>query len=182
MSDSRLQAHVIGLLGAVGYPLTSVGRTLLTVSVAAVTYCLLVLSSFPTYSVQLLGADIGYTDDALIALTANTYQTAGALGLGLVAGYAIVTGIAVAGALGRVRLAGRPDVRGLSAVLPGLLASGCASCGAGLLGLVGFAGALATLPFDGNLLRLAGLLLLVGYLARLGDPRQCTVASPVERE
>lgn len=177
-----LRAHVIRFRGALAYPLTTTRRTVLTLLFAAVTYCLLVLSSFPTYSIQLLGADIGYVDDAVIALTGNTYRTAGAGGLALVVVYAITTGIAVTGALGRVRSAGRPDARGLSAVLPGLLASGCASCGAGVLGLVGFASALATLPFDGNLLRLAGLLLLVGYLSRLGDPRQCTVASAVESE
>jgi hypothetical protein len=182
MSDSRLRAHLARLLGAFGYPLTSGRRTLLTVFVAVVTYCLLVLSTFPTYSLQLLGADIGYIDDALLALTGNTYRTTGAVGLGLLVGYALMTGIAVTSALGRIRLAGRPDARGLSAMLPGLLASGCASCGAGLLGLVGFAGALATLPFDGNLLRVAGILLLAAYLARLGDPRQCAVPSPADRE
>ncbi|WP_227738987.1 hypothetical protein [Halorientalis pallida] len=165
MSDSRVQAHVVRLLEGLGYPLTSVRRTLVTVYVAAVIYCLLVLSTFPTYSAQLLGADIAYFDEAILALTANTYQTAGAVGLGLVCGYAIMTGIAVTAAVGRVRVAGSQNARRLSAVLPGLLASGCASCGAGLLGLVGLAGALATLPFDGNLLRLAGLL-LAGWLSR----------------
>jgi hypothetical protein len=44
-----------------------------------------------------------------------------------------------------------------------------------VLGLLGFAGAVAALPFHGNLLRVGGLLLLVGYLARAGDPRRCAV-------
>jgi len=181
MTD-RLGRHVSRLLGSFAYPLTTRGRTLGTISVAVTTYCLLVLSTFPTYSLQLLGADLGYLDEALLALTANTYRTTGAVGLALVVAYAVTTGVALTVAIGRVRVAGRGGAGGLSTVLPGLLASGCASCGAGVLGLLGFAGALATLPFHGNLLRLAGLLLLVGYLARLGDPRQCSVAPPADSE
>ena len=176
MSESRLESHATRLLAAVSYPLTSAGRTVLAIVVTVATYCLLILSSFPTYAAQLLSADAGYIDEALLALTANTYQTTGASGLALIVAYAMATGVALTVALGRVRVAGRNGARGVSAVLPGLLASGCASCGAGVLGLLGFAGALATLPFDGSLLRLAGCLLLFAYLARVGDPRQCAVA------
>jgi hypothetical protein len=177
-----VERHVEGFLAAVGYPLTTTPRTLLAAGIAVVTYVLLVLSSFPAYSMQMLGAGIGYLDDAVLALTANTHATIGTLGLGLVVAYAVATGIALTTALGRVRHAGRGGAQGVSSVLPGLLASGCASCGAGVLGLLGFAGALATLPFHGNLLRLGGLLLLAGYLARVGDPRRCRVRSDGERD
>jgi hypothetical protein len=148
---------------------------------AATTYVVLVLSSFPEYSVQMLGAGLEYVDDAVIALTANTYATIGAVGLGLIVAYALLTGVAITNALGRVRRFGVSETSWLSSALPGLLASGCASCGAGLLGVLGFAGALAALPFHGNLLRVAGLLLLVGYLTRVGDPRYCTV-TPTDGE
>ena len=181
MTD-RLERHASRLLASLAYPLTSRGRTLATVFVAVATYCLLILSTFPTYSLQLLGADLGYLDEAVLALTANTYQTTGTVGLGLIVAYAVTTGVALTAAAGRVRVAGRSGASGLSTVLPGLLASGCASCGAGVLGLLGFAGALATLPFHGNLLRLAGLLLLVGYLSRLGDPRRCVTAPQADTE
>jgi len=172
--------HVSRLLAALAYPLTSGWRTLMAGLVAVATYCLLILSTFPTYSMQLLGADLAYLDEAVVALTANTYRTTGALGLSLVVAYAVTTGVALTAAFGRVRVAGLSGTRGLSSVVPGLLASGCASCGAGVLGLLGFAGALATLPFQGNLLRLAGLALLVAYLSRLGDPRTCAVASTTD--
>jgi len=171
--------YVSRLLAAFAYPLTTVRRTFAAGLAAVGTYCLLALSTFPTYSMQLLGADMGYLDEAVVALTANIYQTTGALGLSLVVAYAVTTGVALTAAVGRARVADRTGVRGLSSVVPGLLASGCASCGAGILGLLGFAGALATLPFQGNLLRLAGLCLLLGYLSRLGDPRQCAV-TPAE--
>jgi hypothetical protein len=175
--NETVAAHATRFVEAVGYPFTSAGRTLATVGFAAVTYALLILSSFPTYSMQMLAAGPGYLDDAVVALTANTYASVGALALALTVVYAVVTGIAITTAIGRIRHAGVVSARGLSSVLPGLLASGCASCGAGLLGTLGFVGALSTLPFDGNLLRLAGLLLLVAYLSRLGDPRYCAMPS-----
>jgi len=182
MSETPQDTHLGRFVAAMAYPFTSTARTVGTVAVAAVTYCLLVLSSFPTYTMQMLGADLAYADDALLALTANTYQTIGALGLGLIVVYAVVTGVALTAAVGRVRYVGVSGARGLSSVLPGLVASGCASCGAGVLGLLGFVGALATLPFHGNLLRLGGLVLLLGYLSRIGDPRQCSIPAASESD
>jgi hypothetical protein len=182
MSGAALESRILRLLSALGYPVTSAGRTLRTVLVAVATYCLLILSTFPGYSVQLVGSDPAYADEALLALTANTYRTAGAAGLALTVAYAMLTGVAVTAALGRVRTDGATGVGALSAVLPGLLVSGCASCGAGVLGLLGFAGALATLPFDGNLLRLAGVVLLVGYLSSVGDPRRCALTPQADTD
>jgi hypothetical protein len=175
-----LATHVSRLLAAVGYPFTTARRTLATTGFAVATYCVLVLSTFPTYSMQMLGAGPGYADDALLALTANTYRTVGGVGLGLTVVYAVATGVALTTTLGRVRDAGPTGVRDLWSVLPGLLASGCASCGAGVLGLLGFAGALAAMPFEGDLLRLGGIALLVGYLSRVGHPRRCELASTAD--
>jgi len=81
----------------------------LTAIVAVAIYCLSVLSSFPTYTVQLLGADLRYGTDALLALTANTYQTAGASGLALIVGYAILIGVALTAAVSHVRVVGVRD-------------------------------------------------------------------------
>jgi hypothetical protein len=177
MIDWAIDRHVEQFIAAIDYSLASFRRSVATVAFAVATYLVLILSTFPVYSVQLLGADPAYLDEAVLALTANTYATTGPHGLGLVVTYAVVTAVAVTNVLGRVRQAGLTGASGLSSALPGLLASGCASCGAGVLGVLGFAGALATLPFEGNLLRLGGLLLVVGYLARAGDPRQCRIAS-----
>lgn len=180
MSASGFDAHVSRLLAAFGYPLATTRRALVTAVFAVLTYCLLVLSTFPAYSMQMLGADLGYVDEALLALTANTYRTVGGAGLGLIVVYAVTTGVALTTTLGLVRDAGPAGARDLWSVLPGLLASGCASCGAGVLGLLGFAGALAAMPFEGNLLRLGGIALLVGYLSRVGHPRRCELASTTD--
>jgi len=140
-----------------------------------VTYVLLILSTFPEMSIQMLGAGLHWFDETLVLLTQNTYATNGATGLGMIVVYAGLTGVAVVNTAGQVRTMGVSSASDLAGVLPGLVASGCASCGAGLLGFLGFAGAMAALPFHGDLLRVGGIVLLLGFLARSGDPRQCAV-------
>jgi hypothetical protein len=177
MTVLELERHTEQLLAALAYPLTSTARSVACLGVAAVTYVVLVLSSFPAYTLQMLGASAGYLDEAVVALTANTYATIGPFGLLLIVAYAILTGVAITNVAARIRTQGVAGSGGLASAIPGLLASGCASCGAGVLGLLGVAGAMAALPFHGNLLRLGGLVLLLGYLARSGHPRRCRVPS-----
>ena len=163
------------LRDALTYPFETGRRVLAVAVVAVVTYALLVLSTFPGMSIQMLGAGLHWFDDALVLLTENTYASNGATGLGMIVAYAVLTGVAVVNTAGQIRTAGVSSAGDLVGVLPGLLASGCASCGAGLLGFLGFAGAMAALPFHGDLLRVGGILLLLGFLARSGDPRQCAL-------
>ncbi|NHN49282.1 hypothetical protein G9464_17045 [Halostella sp. JP-L12] len=110
---------------------------------------------------------LGYplTSDARLLVTAVV----------IVATYVVLTGIAVSNALALVQRARRRSASTIVGVLPGLLAAGCASCGAGVLGALGFVGAMAALPFDGNLLRLGGIALLLFFLGRAGDPRTCSL-------
>ena len=160
---------------AVAYPLTSNARLSTAGVVAVATYVVLVLSSFPQFSLQLLSqnpADVGY---AVTALTREVYLGTGWIGLTLVTLYALLTGVAVTNSVALVRRARRRGASTAVGVVPGMLAAGCASCGAGVLGALGFVGAMAMLPFDGNLLRVGGILLLLGFLARAGDPRTCSI-------
>lgn len=169
------RGRVRDLREAVAYPLTSDSRLAVAGVVAATTYVVLVLSTFPQFSLQLLSrnpADIGY---AVAALTREVYLGSGWLGLALVSLYAILTGVAVTNSVALVRRARHGGASTVVGVLPGMLAAGCASCGAGVLGALGFVGAIALLPFDGNLLRAGGILLLLFFLARAGDPRTCTI-------
>ncbi|WP_276300970.1 hypothetical protein [Halorussus lipolyticus] len=163
------------LRGALAYPFESSRRALAVGAIGVVTYVLLILSTFPQMSVQMLGAGLHWFDETLILLTQNTYATNGATGLGMIVVYAGLTGVAVVNTAGQVRTMGVSSASDLVGVLPGLVASGCASCGAGLLGLLGFAGAMAALPFHGDLLRVGGIALLLGFLARSGDPRECAL-------
>ena len=177
MTDSFVTSHAERLLAALVYPLTTGRRAAFASVGAGLAYVLLVLSAFPSYSVQMLQAGLGYADDAVLALTANAYATTGWLGVGLIVLYSMLTGVALVVVGTQLRTQWRAGAGGLSSLVPALVASGCASCGTGVLGLLGFAGAVAMLPFEGNLLRLGGILLLVGYLARTGDPRTCAVPS-----
>ncbi|WP_158057170.1 hypothetical protein [Halorussus halophilus] len=163
------------LRDALSYPFETGRRVAAVAVVTVLTYVLLVLSTFPGMSMQMLGAGVHWFDETLVLLTQNTYATNGATGLGMIVLYALLTGIAVVHTAGQIRTTGVSSGSDLFGVLPGMVASGCASCGAGLLGFLGFAGALAALPFHGDLLRVGGIVLLLGFLARAGDPRECSL-------
>lgn len=173
--ESTGTGHIGSLRDALTYPLTSDRRLLVGGLATGLTYLVLVLSTFPQFSVQLLSrdpTDVGY---AVSALTREVYLTTGWIGLALVVLYALLTGVALTHTAALYRQARARGASSLATVLPGVLAAGCASCGAGVLGMLGFVGAMAALPFQGNLLRVAGIVLLVGFLARTGDPRTCNV-------
>ena len=146
---------------------------MLAVLVATAVYLLLVLSTFPEYSMQMLTAGVGYFDETVVALTETTYRSVGWFGLGLVVAYGVLTAVALTNMVAQFRIHGDSSTGDAAGLLPGLVASGCASCGAGLLGFLGFAGVLAAMPFHGTLLRVGGLVLLLGVLVRTGDPRRC---------
>jgi hypothetical protein len=175
MTEPPLRAWGDDLVSALGYPLTSNRRLSVAGVVAVVTYALLVLSTFPQFTIQLLTRNPTDVFYAVASLTRETYLSVGWLGLGLVAAYALLTGVAVTNAVTLFRRARRRSASTALGVLPGFLAAGCASCGAGVLGALGFVGAMAALPFEGNLLRLGGILLLGFFLARTGDPRTCSI-------
>lgn len=158
---------------ALVYPFSSLSKTFLGLSVSAVMYVVLVLSTMPEFSTQMLSDGVGWLGYVVVSLTETTYRSSGLLGVLLVVLYAVLTGVAVVNTVGQVRVAGPSNTKELLGVLPGLLASGCASCGAGLLGFVGLAGALAVMPYGGTLLRVGGLALLVFFLGRAGNPERC---------
>lgn len=172
--QGRLERFGSQLGAALAYPFSSVPRFVAMVAVAVVTFVLLILSTFPTYTMQMLGAGVQqYMVRAFVDLFDTTYRSVGIFGVGLIVSYAVLTGVALVNAAAQLQVAGVSSLSDLTGVVPGLLASGCASCGAGMLGFLGFTGALAAMPFHGDLLRVGGLLLLLFFLGRAGDPRQC---------
>jgi hypothetical protein len=139
----------------------------------AAVYVLLLFATAPTMTWQMLSADLRWLDETIVLLTQETYAVSGTVGLLTAVAYAALSGVALTNVAARVRYSGSRSAGGLAGVLPGVLASGCAACGAGVLGLLGLTGALAVFPFGGLLVRLGGLALLVGYLSHAGDPREC---------
>ena len=171
--QTRVHRWGTDLQSALAYPVSSPSRILGATLIAIVTYVLLILSTFPEMSIQMLGAGVQWFDDTMILLTENVLATNGWFGLALIISYAVLTAVAIVNVTAQVSVTGVSSLSDLLGVLPGLVASGCASCGAGLLGFLGFAGALAAMPFHGDLLRVGGILLLLGFLVRAGDPREC---------
>ena len=102
----------------------------------------------------------------------------GALGVFLTGLLSFLTGVLLVNSLKGLRSSGF-NFDSLAA-LPGVAASGCASCGVGALSLVGMGGALAAAPFHGNGIRAAAVLLITGLLIRRGDPTTCNVGKVVE--
>jgi len=162
------------LYRALTYPLLSARTTALAVVVAAATYVVLVASADPTAFAAAVAVDVAVLPDLVVASTLGTYRAAGSLGLALTVAYAVLAGVATVVVAANVRN-GDGGTEGLLGVAPGVLAAGCATCGAGLLPLLGVTGAYALFPYAGNLVRALGLVAVLLALARTGDPRVCRV-------
>lgn len=161
------------IAASVAYAVSSPRRALATTGVAVATFVLLVATTYPTFSARMLAAGPAYWEQTFRTLLLVLVRGSSTTGLILVVLYAALTGVLVVVVAGQLRTAGASSVLGFSGALPGLLVSGCASCGAGFLGVLGATGAVALLPFHGNGVRALGVAILVILLARTGDPRQC---------
>ncbi|UHQ99047.1 hypothetical protein HYG81_25220 (plasmid) [Natrinema zhouii] len=172
-----ISRYLTNLAAAVSYPFETWRGTLGLVLVTVATYVLLILSTMPEFSLQMLGDGLHWFEYVLVSLTETIYRTDGWSGLAVIVLYALLSGVAVVNAVAQLQIVGLSSLTDLSGVVPGLLASGCASCGAGLLGFLGFAGGMAVLPYDGALLRVGGLALLVFFLGRAGHPEHCALTT-----
>lgn len=160
------------LYRALTYPLLSWVDTVATLGVATATFVLLVASADPAAAAHALSAGTSTLDDVIVTFTVGLYETAGPLGLALTVAYAVLAGVTVVTVVASVTH-GAGGLANLLGATPGVLVAGCASCGAGLLPLLGVAGAYALFPFGGNLVRAGGIAVLLVALARTGDPRRC---------
>lgn len=168
------QKYRKNLRDALHFPIATWQRGLTTAVIIVLVYVLLVLSSFPAYSMQMVAADIGLLDEAVVMLAWNLQQTAGTIGIVLVSVYAVLTGVTVVNLWTIVQTSGIQNIfAGAGSIAPAVLVGGCASCGAGLLGMMGLFGAAASLPFQGNGVRFLGILLLLYFLGDTGHPEKC---------
>lgn len=155
------------------------GRQILLTGLGAfLAYSLLAFFSVPTYSSQLLGRSLTYFPEMIRMASLGIMDTSGTIGLTLTVIYSIITGITLTNAYTSLKMRSFSSILNLGAFLPGFLVAGCASCGVGLLAAFGFTGALAALPFNGNLVKLGGILVMAGLLHRSGNPKVC--ANPNE--
>ncbi|WP_225336073.1 hypothetical protein [Halomicrobium urmianum] len=129
-SDS-IRRHLPTLSEAVSYPFETWRGT---IGLVLATYVLLLLSATPEFPLPTLGDGLSWLEYVVVSLTEPVYRTDGWTGLGIGVLYALLSGAAVVNAVAQLRVADRSSRTNLSGVGPGLLASGRASCGAGLLG------------------------------------------------
>ena len=152
------------------------GKMLLLTFFAGFTaYSLMVLVSFPSSSAQLIGRSLMYLPAAVRMSSLYVIDSSGMIGLLLTSVYSLLVGVSVSVLYMQLSMKDFSSIHESLAYIPGLVVSGCAGCGAGLLGLTGFAGALALLPFNGNLVRLGGILMMIFLLGRTGNPRKCEI-------
>lgn len=157
---------------AVSFGLSTPFRVGLSVVVSLLTFVIFVMITFPQYSIEMVSS--GYFIQMMDSLIWLILQSSGMLGLVLVGIYSIVTGVLVTVVVGNLRFQSKGS-GGVLSVLPAILFSGCASCGAGLLGVLGAFGFASLFPFEGNLVRLLGILMVIGVFGWIGDPRECAV-------
>ncbi|MFB6158627.1 MAG: hypothetical protein ABEJ95_03100 [Candidatus Nanohalobium sp.] len=164
------------LVESVKYSFGNLRKSSATVFLSVLLLVFLVLGSFPGYSLQMLGTTPAYFGEAFTALSFNLYASAGFLGLVTVLVYSIATSIAVVNIYSLIQInGGWTALKGAGGVTPGFLIGSCAGCGAGILGFLGFTGAVALLPFSGNGVRIVGILFLTYFLGKIGNPRKCRV-------
>lgn len=152
-------------------------RIVVTVAIGGTVWLLFVLLYFPQYSYQMVANDIFLLDNAFSYLLWYQYASSGIPGVvfpaliaSLVGVTAVVTGISL---LQQTRM--RQSFTGGIGATMGFLSAGCASCSVGVLAMLGFAGGVALLPFNGRGLQAASILLLLGVLEYTGQNNTCEV-------
>ncbi|QKQ98374.1 hypothetical protein GKQ38_02495 [Candidatus Nanohaloarchaea archaeon] len=143
------------------------------IAVSSIFYLVLTLSSFPNYSLEMLNASILYLDEAFLALNWNVFNTAGYTGIFLSVVYSVFSGVLVVNLYRSLKINGVSNIRKGGGMFPAFLAGGCAGCGAGILGFFGLLGIASALPFQGNGLKAASILLITFSIAKVGNPRIC---------
>lgn len=158
---------VAGVRGASANAFRSLGTALFGFSA----FLLTVFSANPGYSIDMLLAGPSFWQLAFITRFSGLLSTSGLAGLSLTMIFSALVGVTMTNTV--VQLKNNRISMDAVGALPGFLAGGCASCGVGVLSLLGFGGALASMPFQGNSLRLGGVILLTGLIIRTGNPDTC---------
>lgn len=158
-----------GLIGSV----SNRKRALGTLTVGFLAFLLTIFSANPGYSWQMLNAGIEFWWIAFVTRLSGVLATSGYIGAFLTALFSLLVGVTMTNTVIQLRM-NRLDLSSIGA-LPGFLAGGCASCGVGVLSLLGFGGVLASMPFQGNSLRLGAVILLTVLITRTGNPDACKI-------
>lgn len=162
---------------AILYGFSSVKRFLITAFSSLFIFLILLWASNPTQASRTLSYGLEFIDETIMILVQGSIATIGISGFSLLIFYAVMSGVTLTAIGGQIKHQGLSNSAKAGGIAPGILASGCAGCGTGLLSLLGASSAIALMPFNGNLIRLLGLIPLFYFLTKSGDPRICSIGS-----
>lgn len=148
-------------------------RKLSTIFFSALIFLIFAFTTDIPWHLQTLREGIFYWDNAVLNGISNIY-IGGIFSFCLTIIYSIVSGLVLTNIgiqLRNSKISGKE----LGSLLPGFIATGCASCGVGLAGFIGLTGVATALPFQGDLLKVGGLALLIYALYEMGNPEICEV-------
>lgn len=151
-------------------------KTFSTVLVSGLFFILLALSTAINYSSQMFSAGIEYWIPAIQFTIKGFYLNGGWTDIILNIIYSILVGVTITNTYTQFRASGL-EIGNLSGIAPGMLVAGCAGCGVGLLSLIGMTGLIAYMPFQGLGLKVAGMMLILYFIARIGNPKICSIPS-----
>ena len=154
-------------------PFQKTSTGLVTSGLAFLFFLFTVFSANIKFSIQMLSSGPEYWIPAFQIRYGGLIATSGYTGLLLTLSFCILSAILLTNTL--TKLKNMEIDLGIAGIIPGFLAAGCASCGVGILTFIGLGGILASMPFQGNLLRLGTSILLVGLIARNGSPGKCDI-------
>lgn len=140
---------------------------------SALIFLLFAFTTDIPWHLQTLKAGIHYWDNAFLNGITSIYL-GGTVSLILTIIYSIVSGVVLTNVFVQLKNS-RISGKGFGSLLPGFAATGCASCGVGLAGFIGLTGIATALPFQGDLLKVGGLALLLYALYEMGDPEICEI-------
>lgn len=147
-------------------------RCLSTFSISFILFFIFAFNTNIPWNIDLLSSSIFNAGEVLLN-GYSSFLVDGKLRLLLVVLYSLLVGAAVTN-LTLLLSEKQLNKKSLASILPGFVAGGC-GCGIGLLGLIGLGGATLALPFQGQLVVLAGIILVLYALYDMGNPEICDV-------
>jgi hypothetical protein len=148
-------------------------RALATASFSIFFFLVAVIASSYRVFFQMVNLGASHLDQALLMPYWTLLSSSGYTGVGLTLVFSVLTAVAFTNT--GTKLLRKEFDASLLGAIPGFAAAGCATCGVGLVSVIGLGGVLATLPFHGNLIRFGTVGLLAALIARNGDPDKCRV-------
>ncbi|MFT4892953.1 MAG: hypothetical protein ACI8Z7_000744 [Candidatus Nanohaloarchaea archaeon] len=165
-----------GLRKGFGSAFNSRKKAFSTVFISLIFFILIALSTSIGYSSQMFLAGIEYWIPAVSFTVRGLYLNGGWIEVVLNLSYSVLIGVIITNTYTQFKNTGIRK-RNLSGIAPGFLIAGCAGCGIGLLSLIGLTGIITVLPFQGTLVKIAGMALLSYFIADIGNPEICSIPS-----